>query len=259
MFKKLACCLAVLFLTATFAFAEPKAVIVGRTEAKTNESVWFKTTGSVGKTFKFKILPTDADSAFMVLPVYGGLDTNRNPIVQYWAHFSSDKAGKYYIIFEAVEDNESDIAVLTLNYGAVTPPIPTPDPAPVIPTPSSDIINIVMPISGLIKGNDALVDGAELSKFYKELADTVQRDGTANKWIKTTDNVRELNIQAGTLMFAQTNMKGKYSGLGEAIDKALSSKVGLEVVELTDTKRKDVVDILNGISWACGKATVKGK
>jgi hypothetical protein len=239
--------------------ADPKAVIDAKATAVIGESVWLKTTNSIGKNFQWRILPQGEETCFTILPIFGGLDDKGAPIVSYWAHYSSMKAGTIYFVLVATEDNKSDVGLHTLIYGGGNPtPVP-PDPVtPEIPTPSSDLVSIVSPITPILVGEKSQLkkDVSALKSFYLEMADTLTRDKDT-KVIKTTDQLRQTNINAGTIAFQNTGMKSRYPGLGQAIDKALADKLGLDIVELTDLKRKDAIDIFTAIAWACQQADKK--
>jgi len=251
---------------------EPKAIIQAKATATIGESVWLRTTGSLGKNFQWKVLPPALEENVTILPIFGGMDKDGKPIVSYWAHFSSAKACTVYFLFVATEGDKSDIALHVLSYGGgdtptpPNPPIPPPDPiVPEIPKPSADIVLLVQPISQLMVNTDKVQlkkDIANLKQFYTDMADTVEKDSTS-KIIKTTEHVRQTHINAGKLMFAQTGIKGKYTGLADAINSALATKLGLEIVELSDSKRADAVNVFRGIAWVMQetnkKVSKKGK
>jgi len=89
-----------------------------------------------------------------------------------------------------------------------------------------------------------------LAAFYLSLADVVERD--QGKVIQSTAELRETNRRTGLLMFQETGIQGKYPGLAEAIDKVLADQIGLAVVPLDAEKRKQMIDTLRAIAWACG-------
>lgn len=238
----------------------PQAIIIGPEEVDVGECVWLKTEGSIGKTFNWIVLPPTAEQHFRALPIADVTkqdDGTESITVKHEGHFSSPNKGIYYFIFIATEGNISSRAVHILNNGKSPDPGPDPDPdpdpspkLPDIDIPSNNFKTMVEPILTKIVGNDKKKDSYELTLFYWDLADVVERD-EGKGIIKTTDDLRNLNIQAGTLMFQQTKMKGKYSGLAQTIDNALAQALGLEVVQLSTAKRKDAVAIVRAIAWAC--------
>lgn len=261
MFKKIILSLSFLVLFCGLSYcADPKAIIDAKPAASIGESVWLRTTGSSAKMFQWKVLPPNGEESFTVLPIFGGMDKMGVPIVNYWAHFSSMNPGTFYFVLIATEDNKSDVAIHTLVYGGggPNPPVPPTPPTPDIPQPSADLVALVKPIADLFVGDKATIkkDSANLSAFYMDMAETIERD-RATQVIKTTDNVRQTNISAGKLMFQNTGIKGRYPGLGEAIDKALAAKLGLDIVDLTDAKRTEVVNMFKALAWICGEVAKK--
>jgi len=238
--------------------ADPKAVIDAKATAIIGESVWLKTTNSVGKTFQWKVLPPAEESSFTTLPIFGGMDDKGAPIVSYWSHYSSMKSGTIYFVLVATEGDKSDVVTHTLIYGGGAP-TPTPDVViPDVEQPTSDIISIVGPITPILVGDKVQLkkDIASLVGFYLEMADTIQRDKDAQT-IKDTDALRKTNINAGNLAFQNTGIKNRYPGLGKSIDKAIADKLGLDIVELTGQKRTDAITIFKGIAWAIKQAADK--
>lgn len=90
-------------------------------------------------------------------------------------------------------------------------------------------------------------DARKISNFFNTFADVVKNDPG---FIDNTEVIRKFNITAGGLNFAGTEMKNKYPNLGELIDEAISSAIGLDNVKLTDEKRMELVQCLTAIAWA---------
>jgi hypothetical protein len=90
-------------------------------------------------------------------------------------------------------------------------------------------------------------DARKISNFFSTFADVVKHDPG---FIDNTEIVRKFNMTAGGLNFAGTEMKDKYPDLGELIDEAISSAIGLENVNLTEEKRMELVQCLRAIAWA---------
>jgi hypothetical protein len=259
MFKKIGLTfILTLLLSTTYIFAQdgPKAVIDAKPEANIGESVWLKPTGSVGQTFTWKILPPEAEKSFVVLPIFGGLDADGKPTIHYWAQFSSMEPQTVYFILVAVENNIIDVATHKLIYGGGDVVIPTPDQIPDLAPPDANLATLVQPIITILSsGNvqDLPKDSRNIQSFYWDMADTLERD-KSSQIVKNTDQLRQLNVAAGTLMFQQTGMQNKYVGLAAAIDKALSTTIGLDIVDLNSAKRQDAINVLKAISWAAQEA-----
>ena len=112
--------------------------------------------------------------------------------------------------------------------------------------PSDVLKEQVAGISDLVVGEDASDDKVRLAQFYAQLSKIV-RDEPG--FLKTTGQFKEYNSTAGQINYAGLSMKGKYSGLGQAIDQAIVDQIGLENVELDVDKRDDLAKILAAISW----------
>lgn len=246
--KGLVCGL-MLFCTIALYAAEPKAVIEAKPTAQIGEPVWLKTTNSVGKNFYWKVLPDSEATNFTELPIFGGLNDAKEPIVNYWAHYSSLKASPtpIYFVFVATEGDKSDIAIHILQYGPGGPNPPDPIPIPDISPPSTSLKVAIQPVMDMVKGDTTQVkaDCTLLKNFYAQLADTVGKDTS----ITTNEQVRNLNIELGTKTFANTGLKDRYKGLGVKIDEVLAGQLGLEIVTLTDAKRTQIADTFRALAW----------
>jgi len=226
----------------------PKAIIEAPESVEIGDTVWLRTTGSVGNTFYWRVYPTEAQSNLTELPLFGGMDSNGQPIVHYLAHFTSKTAGTYYFIFVAVQNNKADIAEHVLINGTPNPlPNPNPDSI-VVPEPHEYYKQKVIPITTLLNGPDAKKDSIELAKFYLDFANIIMRD---KEIITHVRHIREANVSAGNLMFQQTGMQGKYPGLSEMLNNIVKEVLGLEDKELTNTTRQYAQDTFKAIAWAC--------
>lgn len=117
------------------------------------------------------------------------------------------------------------------------------DPVVMVAEPSLENKELVQPIVDIdISSKDA----AFLSAFYLEVADVVDKDEGV---IQSTAQFRRFNMLAGPLHF-NSNLKGKYESLGENIDEAIVNAIGKQSVELDDSKRKDLVDIIEAVAWS---------
>jgi len=121
----------------------------------------------------------------------------------------------------------------------------------VVNTPSVDIAEPSLTYKGLVKDivdvDISREDAKQISDFFAELASVVDYDPG---FIQTTGNFRDFNMTAGGLNFAGIELKNKYPNLGEEIDKAIESSVGVQDQELSPTKRAELVKCLNAIAWA---------
>ena len=112
--------------------------------------------------------------------------------------------------------------------------------------PSDALKEDVAGISDLVVGDDADDDKIRLAQFYAQLSHVVRKEPG---FIQTTGQFREYNSTAGQINYAGLSLKGKYSGLGQAIDEANVGQIGLENIELDVDRRDDLAKILAAISW----------
>jgi len=116
------------------------------------------------------------------------------------------------------------------------------------------VVNVVEPseawkmkVKNIVTLDITYEDARKISNFFSTFADVVKHDPG---FIDNTEIVRKFNMTAGGLNFAGTEMKDKYPNLGELIDEAISSAIGLENVNLTEEKRMELVQCLRAIAWA---------
>lgn len=112
--------------------------------------------------------------------------------------------------------------------------------------PSDALKEDVAGISDLVVGDDADDDKIRLAQFYAQLSHIVRNEPG---FIQTTGQFREYNSTAGQINYAGLSLKGKYSGLGQAIDEAIVGQIGLENIELDVDRQDDLAKILAAISW----------
>jgi len=112
--------------------------------------------------------------------------------------------------------------------------------------PSDALKEKVAGISELVVGDDADDDKIRLAQFYAQLSKIVRNEPG---FLKTTGQFREYNSTAGQINYAGISLKGKYAGLGQAIDQAIVDQIGLESIELDIDRRDDLAKILAAISW----------
>ena len=89
-------------------------------------------------------------------------------------------------------------------------------------------------------------DARLVSAYFTELADVVKNDSTV---LKSTESFANFNMMSGILHF-DTSFADKYEDLGESVEYAVQNSIGLENEQLTDSKRKDLVEILQAIAWS---------
>ena len=90
--------------------------------------------------------------------------------------------------------------------------------------PSDVLKEKVTGISELVVGDDADDDKIRLAQFYAQLSKIVRNEPG---FLKTTGQFREYNSTAGQINYAGISLKGKYAGLGQAIDQAIVDKTVL--------------------------------
>lgn len=100
-------------------------------------------------------------------------------------------------------------------------------------------------VDNIVKIDFSKEDVDLVSCFFLELADVV---GDDDKIIKTTGQFANFNVMAGILHF-DTDFTGKYEGLSDAVEYAVQNTIGLEDQSLTDSKRQDLVDVLEAVAW----------
>jgi len=89
-------------------------------------------------------------------------------------------------------------------------------------------------------------DSELISSFYLELSDVISKDDSI---IEYTEQFRNLNTFAGVLHF-NSSLLGKYESLGKNIDLAIAETIGKQNVNLDDSKRKDLAEVLNAVAWS---------
>lgn len=113
--------------------------------------------------------------------------------------------------------------------------------------PSPIMQSLTANIGAIVVGDDASVDKIRLAQFYAQLSHVVRNEPG---FIQNTGQFREYNAMAGQINFAGLSLKDKYPGLGDAIDSAIATTIGLENVSLDQAKRNDLANVLAAISWS---------
>lgn len=109
---------------------------------------------------------------------------------------------------------------------------------------NSVILTAVQPIANILSDADKS-DKVALARLWRETADVISWDDSV---IKTTADIRRANGAAGRLMHLES--KGKYSNLGETLDKATIQVLGNKAVPLDAVSRAKAADLFRGLSWA---------
>lgn len=91
-------------------------------------------------------------------------------------------------------------------------------------------------------------DAKEISDFYGQLADVI-RDDAIDQIIIQNKSFRDWYMKSGSLNFTPA-LKGKYIGLGSAIDAVLMGALGDQDVKWTPQTRKTASEICDAIAWA---------
>jgi hypothetical protein len=116
-----------------------------------------------------------------------------------------------------------------------------------VATPTAEVQKLVAGVRSLAGKN---LQRRELGAYYAALADCVRRDGQGQQRIKTPAIFRDVNNLATTLRF-QAALE-RTPGLAAAIDAAIMEGVGPKAGELDAARRGRIVELLDGIAWACG-------
>lgn len=123
--------------------------------------------------------------------------------------------------------------------------------------PSSELKRLVEPLMSILnKGpkdpsRSKFVDCMKLGDFYFSYKEILL--GDPNGVVKTTGQIRQANMDAGTLMFSQTGIKGQYDGLGEAVDHVLMEGLGSENKTVDKDRARQVFNALAWAAYNCAK------
>ena len=119
-----------------------------------------------------------------------------------------------------------------------------------IPQPAAEVRQAVTPVTTVLAGHGD--QARELAAFYHSAAETVRRDGTGAKVVKSTSHLRTFCERAATLRF-QGDF-AKVPGLSDAIhgpNGALAKLLKLDVADLDHGKAADAFE---AVAWACQEA-----
>jgi len=138
-------------------------------------------------------------------------------------------------------------------WGHVTiPALSIPSVAVTVETPSADMQAKVAPILTILKTANG-VDRAIWASVWDKAASTVAGDASAPEIAFTdTRSLRGFTVLALDIAWRRLggNMAGKYPGLREATEKALSDVVGLDVMPVTADLRARYAEVARAIAWA---------
>jgi len=112
--------------------------------------------------------------------------------------------------------------------------------------PTTELKNLVDNISELVVGPDSDKDKIRLAQFYAQLSNVVRNEPGL---IANTGQFRSYNTISGQINFAGQSLKGKYTGLGKAVDAVIIKAIGTENAALDSTKRQALADVLAAVSW----------
>jgi len=91
-------------------------------------------------------------------------------------------------------------------------------------------------------------DAKAISDFYGQLAEVI-RDDNIDKIILQNKPFREWYIKSGSLNF-NPEIKGKYIGLGEAVDNVFILTLGTEDIKWTPAMRERAAQVCDAVAWA---------
>jgi hypothetical protein len=135
-------------------------------------------------------------------------------------------------------------------FGLPMPKAPAPSP-PSIDTPSSTLREAVQPVVVAMAGA-AATDRAVLADLFSKVGRAVTADKDGETLFPDSRYLREYTRVAATLGWQRLagNAPGKYSGLGDAIEKAFVATMGLESKAIDQAARQRFSDLCDAIAWA---------
>jgi hypothetical protein len=213
--------------------AAPKAALTGPPTVAVGSMAVIKTEGSVGKSFRWLVLPKESESWF--LPVY--VDGPGATKVQAGILVPAAQ-GTVYVTYIATSADASDVFTLTINPGAAPNPPPQPPPDGTNPyKPVAEHQEVAKP---LLSFHLPRADATAIASCYAKLA----ADSGPGTSIQTTGQLRTALVQR----YKALGFAGKYAAtFGAAADKAFGATLGTDPnVEL----ELGVRDFLNTMAWA---------
>lgn len=224
------------------AAAAPTAAITAPAKVAPGNAVLLQTAGSHGASYYWRVFPAEYTAGFVPLTVYEGQDDAGKPLLRPVAFFSSTVPGRVTFILVAAEGDQAAIATHELDNGAGPAPTPAPDPTPTPPTPpnpyqppTADQRAAIEPAARILRASTAPTR-AEDARRLAALFSATGRYCAAAPELKTTADIRAANAQRGLAEF-DAALKGRYPGLGAAIDAALLAMIGNKNETLTPASR----------------------
>jgi len=209
--------------------------ITGPEKAPVGSPVQIQVRGMPEKcTVRWSREPVSSDQ--VLLNVY---DADQKPVILFWGSKPGKIKFNLLVAVNGPDVPEIKTATYELEYGQATPPVPP------VPAPSKRLQDLVDPIRNLKIG---VLDTGNLIEFYTDFATVVRNDSTE---ISDTGKFRNIYTKAGTLMFKETGIQGKYAGMAEIVDGIISDELGLAVTSLDRDKAEA---LLRAIAWGFANA-----
>ncbi|MFA5420358.1 MAG: hypothetical protein WC341_18030 [Bacteroidales bacterium] len=136
--------------------AKAEVVIEGPTEIKVGQLARLDVTKSVGKTFKWKVLPNTADFEFY--------DDGRKAVC------SSGTPGEFTFIVACANDNDVDVKTFIIKVGEGSSPQPTPGPV----NPATGMVGKVVELTKLVNSPNKKAEAAKLANGFADTAKQIQ-------------------------------------------------------------------------------------
>jgi len=212
--------------------------IIGPEKAPVGSPVQIQVRGMPEKcAVRWNRSPATSDQVLLNL-----YDAEGQRVILFWGSTPGTIKFELLIATNGTDVPEIKTASYELEYGQSAPPVP---PTPPVPAPSKELQDLVDPIRDI---KISTLDTGHLVEFYNDFATVVHNDSTE---ISTTEIFRNVYVKAGTLMFKETNIGGKYAGLAEIVDGIIADELGLEVKSLDRDKAED---LLRAIAWGFANA-----
>jgi len=149
---------------------------------------------------------------------------------------------------------------LGLNLPGPTPVINVEKPGSV--TVNGNVVslsNLVAPITTILRNGpkdssrNRESDCTHLGDFWGAFADILLVDppNSMDKvYLKTNDDVRRYNSEAGALCLGNEGLKGQYDGLAKAVDSTIMTVVPLQAKTLTSDDKSNLFKLFHALKYA---------
>jgi hypothetical protein len=135
-------------------------------------------------------------------------------------------------------------------------PNPSPTPSPVVPSfeisepENPSLKEAALEIAEILKngGENHKNDALALSNLYADIAKLVSLDNE-NEVVRTTNELREVNSVAGSLM--NLGLKGKYPNFASKARELVVSVLGDDIAVLSADSRAKAVEAFEALAWGC--------